>query len=144
MDRRFYGSAIEKALVDELSQALDERIRQANNQWATGELDFEPTTDDFVGIQYAPWYDNEKYVADARGWQQGNQQAAEAGRGQGWYWTVRDIHFLPRSETETIALFTVVHHWANPTDPPAEAVFLETWVKDQGRWRLKRHTAEKR
>lgn len=49
---------------------------------------------------------------------------------------------MPRSET--IALFTVVHHLADPKALLAEAVFLKTWVKDPGRGRLTRKTAATR
>lgn len=98
----------------------------------------EVTTEDFIGIQYAPWYPDERYTADAAGWREGNQQAAKVGLGQGWHWTVRDVRFLPRSECETIAVFTVEHHWRDAEAPLAEAVFLETWVRHGDRWLLKR------
>lgn len=146
MDRQFYGSDVEKRLKAELEDVLEARIAGVNRQWDSGELDpdAEPVSDDFVGIQYAPWYPEERYEADAVGWREGNAQAAESGAGQGWYWTVKDAQFLPRSESETIAVYTVVHHWADPAQPPGEAVFLETWTKSGDRWLLKRHTAEKR
>ncbi|NMP24798.1 hypothetical protein [Sulfobacillus harzensis] len=114
--------------------------------WDTGTSDplLEPTTEDFIGIQYAPWYPDERIAEDAASWRKGNAHAAESGKGQGWHWTVRDIRFLPRSASEVIAVYTVIHQWADPTEPPGEAVFLETWVRHEDQWLLKRHTAEKR
>lgn len=146
MDRSFYGSEAESRLIEELHQVLVERIDQVNQQWDTGKCDdsAEVPTADFVGIQYAPWYPDERYTADAAGWRAGSQQAAEAGLGQGWHWTIRDVQFLPRSTSETIAVYTVVHHWKDSSAPPGEAVFLETWVRQDRAWVLKRHTAEKR
>lgn len=49
---------------------------------------------------------------------------------------------MPRSET--MALFTVVHQFADPKALLADAVFLKIWVKDPGRGRLTRKTAATR
>lgn len=146
MDRHFFGTDAEARVIAELEQELAARIQSANRQWDSGTIDpqAEPVTDDFIGIQYAPWYPEERFTVDAEGWREGNQHAAQEGLGKGWHWTVRDAHFLPRSEDEAIVVYTVVHHWADPAEPPGEAAFLETWVRQGGRWALKRHTAEKR
>lgn len=144
--RTFYGSPEEARLKEELHGVLERRIASVNRQWDTSRFDPEtdPITADFQGRQFAPWYPDETYAAAAEGWAAGNLEAAIASRGQGWRWTVRDVTFLPRSRTETIAVFTVVHHWADPAVPAAEAVFLETWILEDRAWRIRRHTAEKR
>lgn len=146
MYTRIRGSGLEQGLRRDLEDVLRRRLDAVNRTWASGVFDpeSEPVTEDFVGIQPAPWYPGGEFRTDASAWREGNRQAAAAGLGGGWRRSAGAVRCCRGSADEATAVFTVVHRCGKEPVPPAEAVSLQTRVRQEGRRLLRRHTAEKR
>lgn len=143
-------TAMDKASVaQELARVIEDTVRDTNRMWAEGRIapgsSLRQVEEGLRAVQYAPHYeDGEWRASSGEEWLEGTSQAAAASRGQGWSWTVHDLHVLPRSDEEAVASYRVVHTWGQSERRPAEAFFLETWRRGaDGCWRLARHTAEK-
>ena len=136
------------AAVRELTDAIHRLVEATNDMWRTGRIDERsPVRDvepDLRAVQFSPRFEGGDWHAESgQDWLDGTAQAAAALAGQGCHWSVHDLVVLPRSETESVAGYRIVHTWADGR-APAQALFLETWRRgDDGTWRLARHTAEK-
>lgn len=131
----------------EIRQLIDQVVRETNEMlWRTGQVEpdasFMRVTPSFRGAQFAPWYEDESWTADAQGWREGNVEAGRSASGKGFYWTVDHLLVLPRTPDEAAVSYRV-NHYAAPDRPPTQALFLETWVRIDGDWTLHRHHAEK-
>jgi hypothetical protein len=117
-----------------------------NDAWASGSVaadsPLRDVTEDFQGVQHAPWYENGRWSGDRAAWLAGTEAAAAAA-GPGHRWDALAPRVIPRSDDEAIASYVVRLSWPDPARPPAVACFLETWRRDGSRWLLARHTAEK-
>lgn len=130
----------------ELTALIQASAEEKTVLWEMGEprpgVPIEHVTDDFVGEQYAPWYEGEVWRGESASWLEGTLQAARDSKGQGYYWQVDHIHGLPRSPEEGAVMYEIMLG-KQETGPVAKALFLETWIKQEGIWHLKRHRAEK-
>ena len=136
-------------VIDELTAVLRRHVQDTNQMWATGEIapdsairDVEPA---LAAVQWSPKFDAGVWRAESGAeWVEGTAEAGRQLAGQGCRWEMADLVVLPRGEGEAAASYRIVHHWGDPTRPPAQALFLETWRRgDDSRWRLARHAAEK-
>lgn len=132
-------------VTEQIEAVIREQIAATTETWRTGRLSprLDVLTDDFQATQYAPWYEGGAWSGDRQAWLDGTAEAAKNYAGQGIRWEVSDIVVLPRSPEEAAVMYQVWHIWPEADRPPARALFLETWVKRDGRWLLRRHTAEK-
>lgn len=95
----------------------------------------------FEGVQHAEWYEEGRRSMGRGQWLREMAESAARDRGQGIRWTVDEMMVMPRSPQEAVVAYQVKNYMeGNPQ--PAQALFLETWVKQQGKWHLRRHTAE--
>jgi hypothetical protein len=132
----------------ELTALVLMQADEVTEMWTTGEIPrdnrtIERIAEGFSAVQYAPWYEGGAFHASGRDeWLSGTAEAAQRYKGQGFRWTIDNVTVLPRSPEEAAVSYRV-NHWSAPDKPPTRALFLETWVKIDGRWHLHRHTAEK-
>ncbi len=133
----------------EISDLLDRLVEDTNTMWATGEIGTGSTIRDvdpaLQATQWSPRFEGGVWRARSGAeWVEGTAEAGRQLAGQGCRWEIADLVVLPREAREAVASFRVVHHWGESGRPPAQALFLETWRRDEdGRWLLLRHTAEK-
>jgi hypothetical protein len=132
----------------ELTALVLKHADEVTEMWTTGEIPpgnrtIERIADGFAAVQYAPWFDGGAFHASGReAWLSGTAAAAQHYKGQGLRWTIDHITVMPRSPEEAAVTYRV-NHWPGADKPPSRALFLETWVKVDGQWHLRRHTSEK-
>jgi hypothetical protein len=131
-------------IAEEIDRVVAQVAQEQNRIWEAGATDAafrERIEEGFIGTQHAPWWDAPA-VMDRDGWIASIDDAARQYREKGVRWQTRTLAILPRSETEAAVAYMVDHIWSDGS-PAQGALFLETWVKRDGAWRLLRHTAEK-
>lgn len=131
------------ATVHELHALLQRWADEQNRLWRGEVLPPDAVThalaEGFAAVQWAPWYEGQCWRGDAAAWLEGTRQAAADGAPV--QWTVDVLRVLPRSDDEAVACYEV--RVARDGCAFAASIFLETWRREQQRWRLVRHTAEK-
>lgn len=131
----------------EITEMIAGSAVEQNQLWETGEKAegaIARVEEGFLGIQYAPHYPNGVWQGNRQEWLEGSLKAARsvAARG-GAAWVIDQISVLPRSPEEAAVSYRVTHWNTGAESWSARALFLETWVKHEGHWYLRRHTAEK-
>jgi hypothetical protein len=133
-------------VVTEITALIERVATDTDEMWATGAIrpgtTVDAVADDLQAVQYAPYYTDGVWRADAETWRNGNAQAAARYKGKGIRWMIDQVTVLPRSVDEAAVMYRV-SHWEPGKEQPAQALFLETWVRQDSRWNLLRHTAEK-
>jgi hypothetical protein len=133
---------------EELTALVLKQAEEVTEMWTTGEIPVGNSTidriaDGFTGVQYAPWFEGGAFHASGKDeWLNGTAEAAQRYKGQELRWTIDHVTVLPRSQEEAAVTYRV-NHWPGSDKPPVRALFLETWIKIDGQWHLRRHTAEK-
>jgi hypothetical protein len=137
----------QEQVVQEMTEMVSRVVADTNAMWESGVVAADSSVawvaQEFSGVQYAPWYSGGAWHApDKAAWDAGNAQAAAYYKGKGVSWTVDQLTVLPRSPEEAAVMYRI-SHWTPGQEQPVQALFLETWIKQEGQWNLLRHTAEK-
>lgn len=131
----------------EVRTVIEELVRETAEHWRTGIVPPGAhalrVTDDLTATQYAPWYPGGRWVGDRASWIEGTVRAAEAPEARRYVWTLGWVEILRRSADEVVAVYQLCARFADAPERGADAVFMETWIRRDGAWRLMRHTAEK-
>jgi hypothetical protein len=132
---------------EDLRLHLDEVIRESNRALQQGCLPADSplrrVTNGFKAVQYAAYFEEGSWQADAASWIAGTEAAYGTLSPVASHWSISDVTVLVRDEREAVASYRITLHYRDEKKPERHALFLETYVRDEEGWALKRHTAEK-